>query len=379
MKNLILPITPDYCKHWGIWEALRELAQNVLDRESEDKLKYSRIIKYSSDKETFTIGNTNTYLERKTLLLGYTTKMNNKFIGQFGEGYKLSFIVLLRLGLRITVYNGYEIWRPKIVHSYSLDSDVIRFDFEKLKNPSDNLVCKIEGLTPRMYSEFAQNFLLDSYPSNIIPSEQGNILKDKEFIGKVFVSGLFICKIQNKKCMHGFDMVPSSVQLDRDRRTVESWNLFWETSKIFANLDDSASKYVSMLIEKNAPEVCDFRHHVNKHSKFYQDLCNLSYKDFIDKHSEKAIPVKNHSEAEFIKKRYNDMIPVIVPETHYISITQSASYQNHYSKLPEKKEVTPYILIQDFLKENKNKIFGTAKKIIVEKLLPQSVNWKIRD
>ena len=74
-----LPISIDYVQHWGMAEAIREIIQNALDSESP--------FAYTLEDNTLTISSSHARLEPTSLLLGSTTKADNKeAIGSFGEG-----------------------------------------------------------------------------------------------------------------------------------------------------------------------------------------------------------------------------------------------------------------------------------------------------
>ena len=105
-----LAISTGYVPDWGVTEAFRELFQNALDNEitnPENKMEW----KYNKDSETLTISNKTSVLQAETLLLGSSTKTNDKYtIGKHGEGYKIAFMVLLRNNKSIRVYNYGNRW-----------------------------------------------------------------------------------------------------------------------------------------------------------------------------------------------------------------------------------------------------------------------------
>jgi hypothetical protein len=92
-ESFVLTISPKYVPKWSKWEAFREVMQNIIDRKRE--LEAAEIIfTYNPVQQRMTIGNRLSYLERKTLILGETTKLDNEdMIGQYGEGYKLALKV----------------------------------------------------------------------------------------------------------------------------------------------------------------------------------------------------------------------------------------------------------------------------------------------
>jgi len=113
-EEFILTLSPKYIPSWGKWEAFRELMQNVIDRKHEYE-KAEIIFNYNTQKQRIVIGNKFSVLDKKTLVMGETTKANDdEMIGQYGEGYKLAMLVLLRLGTRIRIRTSNEVWAPEI-------------------------------------------------------------------------------------------------------------------------------------------------------------------------------------------------------------------------------------------------------------------------
>ena len=100
-----LTIAPNYVPSWGIVEAIRELFQNALDQQEQypdNEMDWS----YDEDEQKITISNKTSTLTAQTLLLGATSKAGDvSTIGQFGEGYKIATLVLLRNNKKITFYN----------------------------------------------------------------------------------------------------------------------------------------------------------------------------------------------------------------------------------------------------------------------------------
>jgi len=376
MSKIQLTISPGYVRNWGTLEGLRELMQNSIDRQNESP-DSTIILNYEPLSEILLIGNRQSKISVKSLLLGETTKSNNKkAIGTYGEGYKLAFLVLLRNGITITVENCSEQWEPYFINSRTFNSKVLTIKTSKGQQSND-LVFRLKGIAPETYNDF-QNKCLYFHPNTeTIDTDYGRILLEEKYQKQVYVEGLYVCKM-NDNLKYGYDMKAAHCKLDRDRNKVQSFNLLWELGMMYASLSHQHSELIHELRKYDDCE--HFNSHAYRHSKLYQDVCDLQYEEFLKKHGQTAVFVETEDQARHIREKYNDKMPVILPKRIYERCNDSPVYRVEQEGLREKihREDTPYTLIEEFLKENKKKIFGTAKKVIEEKLLPMSRNWKIR-
>ena len=105
MRKYELSISADYVPEWGTTEAIREFFQNSIDEETRDPGN-KMFFDYDEKEEVIRIGNKHSDLDIKTLLFGVTTKnKDSSMIGNYGEGYKIATVVLLRLGKNIVLKN----------------------------------------------------------------------------------------------------------------------------------------------------------------------------------------------------------------------------------------------------------------------------------
>ena len=176
-----LSISTDYVSDWGLVEAFRELFQNALDNEivnPENKMGWA----YDEKEGKVTITNKTSKLSARTLLLGGGTKKDdNRTIGKHGEGYKIAFMVLLRNGKQITVYNygANEVWEVKLVKSRKYDgAEVTTVFVEKepfwSKVPNNDLTIEVTGITPEEYETLVEkNLNLRKEVNSIKGSKRG--------------------------------------------------------------------------------------------------------------------------------------------------------------------------------------------------------------
>lgn len=217
MKKYELSLSRNYVSSWGIEEAIRELLQNAKDSNGEESIdidKSSGII---------TITNKNTSISSSTLLLGNTSKKDDlDKIGQFGEGYKLAILVLLREGKDISIYNGNKIWNPSFEYSNNFECEVLCIT--EIDSTGNDLIFEISGFNDQELDNLENEFLgLNGQAYNSIQTSYGEILTDSSYKGKVFVDGLPVYNDDNFD--YGYNFKPCYVTLDRDRKSINIYEL----------------------------------------------------------------------------------------------------------------------------------------------------------
>lgn len=305
-----LTISTSYVPEWTYIESFRELFQNALDNEitnSENKMEFN------FDKETGVVSITNktSVLEIDTLLLGHTTKADDRnTIGRHGEGYKVAFMVLLREGKKIRVYNygNREIWTARLVKSRKYNGQLVTtVDVEKeafwKDVPNNNLTVEVSGVTEEEYNKLVEKnlHLRDKVCRFEVPTI-GGILTDKEEVGNIYVKGLFVCN--NKELRYGYDFEPSVIELDRDRKLVKRIDITWETSAMWKyafGKKFNVEKIVSMLKHEVADVECfahraDLQYKLGNNINIEEEVADVLAEDFIDEYGSDSIPVSNNEE-----------------------------------------------------------------------------------
>lgn len=216
-KKYELSLSRNYVSSWGIEEAIRELLQNAKDSNGED------IIDIDKSSGTITITNKNTSIPSSTLLLGNTSKKDDlDKIGQFGEGYKLALLVLLRDDKEVFIKNGNKNWIPSFEYSDNFECEVLCIT-ETAGNGND-LTFEISGFDSSELDELENEFLgLNGQAYNSIQTSYGEILTDSDYKGKVFVDGLPVYEDDNFD--YGYNFKPCYVSLDRDRKSINIYEL----------------------------------------------------------------------------------------------------------------------------------------------------------
>lgn len=329
-----LSLASGYVKDWNVTDAIRELFQNAKDQEATEP-DNKMFFDYDFASEELTIGNKKSVLTAKTLLLGSTTKSgDDKTIGQFGEGYKIATLVLLRLGkeIRFQNYGQKELWLPRMVNSRRYGTEVLTFFVEKhvwTKVPDNNLTICVDGITPDEYEEIKLRIL--DLQDNVarVHTKYGDILTDENQVGRIYVNGLFV---KNESLKYGYDILPQYLKLDRDRKMVATTDIVWLTGKMIADTDNI------IMIKDSIQSHCADTQYANYDSvggTIKPEVRESIYRDFTDKYGDKAIPVTNQWAAEEVQKTYGDAKTIIVSETERAMITSAPSYTIKATKSPK--------------------------------------------
>ncbi len=323
MSKIELTLASNYVPSWTVVDAIRELFQNALDQEAQSPTN-AMAWDYNADSETLTISNKESVLTTKSLLLGETSKANSTdTIGQFGEGYKVAALVLLRNNKELTFYNYgvREVWSPRFVKSRRFGADILTFFIDKkypwTSIPDNDLTITIQGITNEEWTEHivpSNLHLQDAYVVEPVPNEYAEILTEDKYKGKVFVNGLFVCHYENYN--FGYNFKPGQLKLDRDRKLVSNFDLNWLASKAWAN-----RPRVSDIIAKGYNDV-EYIQNFSYGTK--EGLADELYNKFRVDYGSKAVPVTSQTDADAVPPGYK---PVIVSSNYKHFITRSISYQ----------------------------------------------------
>jgi hypothetical protein len=330
MKKYELALAPNYVPHWKLEDAVRELFQNAIDQRVTNR-ENEMFFDYDENQEVLRIGNKLSVLDIQSLLLGNTEKAeDSNTIGQFGEGYKIATLVLLRLGKRITFYNygKKEVWRPRFVNSRRYGTQILTFFVEKhtwTSVPDKNLTIEIEGISEQEYTEIAYTNLHILKPIETIDVVSGRILLDKVFRGKVFVGGLKVCEFPSY--CRGYDFNPGLLKLDRDRKLASDFDLKWAASTLWGETESNNDVLVA-LISAGTADVAFLKTHIGRSRE--TEIADLVFEKFRSTYGLNAIPSYYSSDTANLAKKYR---PVTVSEVTY-SMIKASSFWKEPERIP---------------------------------------------
>lgn len=309
-----LTLTPNYVSDWTFNDAIRELIQNGTDQEVLDKENHFSI-EYDGERQVLRFKNSKSVLKINTLLLGKSSKAGNSdTVGQFGEGYKIAALVLNRIGKTFTVLNNKknEVWESKFKNSEKWLEKILAFYISKRETEDTGLCIEVGNVS---WSEY--NNLLDvwigmcDFDYEKVETQYGKILTDEEFAGKVFVNGLFVdC---NSDLQYGYNFKPKYINLERDRKTCDTWNVEDITSKMIAEGMVNGGipiEIVRKMVESNKDDVyhLEFNTYLGDVKKVQEMLVESFDKQNPQPYS---IPVSSQDEIKKVKAYGGN--PVVVP------------------------------------------------------------------
>jgi len=193
------------------------------------------------------------------------------------------------------------------------------------KAPEHSLIIEIGGITPEEYQEMktANLHLQDGVEEK--ETAYGSILEGKQYVGKVYVAGLFICNEPGLEV--GINFKPRIVRIERDRSMVDSFDIKWYAARMVEELKDkeltkrSLGCYTGTYIVAHAVP---------------DEIKDEVAADFINQYGEKAVPVSNQNDVEGMKKR--GYKAVIVSESKKNVIIESRYYADVRKMLKEEQE-----------------------------------------
>lgn len=310
-----MTLSSKYVPDWGLNEALREIFQNAYDRERITGVKSYHT--YDSATGTLRVVSPQSWLNRSTLLLGVSSKSeDDSQIGQFGEGYKLACLVLTRLGLDVVIKNENfkEVWRPSLKSSRRFSGEeVLIFDVEgrlSYKHTDDKpLEFIITGIAEGDWELYKTKNLNLNPPKNVLESEGNYVLLDEAYAGHVYVSGLYVAVLDGLK--YGYNLLPERISLDRDRRTLPTFDILWETSRIWEK--SGATEKVLELCREGVKDV----EYLTPSYLYLSDSSKEAVvEDFRKEYGNNAYPVTTNEELLVVQQLHADKTPVIVGETY---------------------------------------------------------------
>ena len=354
-----LPLSADYVQSWGVVQAIREIVQNCLDSDSPFEW---AVTKEENDTFTLTLSSRFSGLTPAHLILGSSSKSENDGqIGQFGEGFKLAMLVLTRDGHEVIIENNGYVWLPLFKFSKKFESEILQV--KSIKNPCEpnGLNFIIRDLTEEQMQEvYRSNLHMRDYPQHK-ETAWGNILLDDP--AKLYVNGLFVCDIEAE---HGYDIKPEHLKLDRDRRSVPSFDLHWTIANMWRDTGE-----FGLIAEKMEAESPDMKGMEWNDTALVKEAC---YKRFVAKHGENTMAISSQKELDELAEE-GIVNTVYVGGSYGVAIRGSSGYRS--SPVVQHRKKTPHEALEEYFKANRQ-YMRTKAIVAIKKIIDQSKEWKLK-
>ncbi|CAM0048977.1 hypothetical protein VPHK460_0117 [Vibrio phage K460] len=398
-EKIYLTVSQDYVQDWGFWEGVRELLQNMGDCENYEYETYNCQGDRWVSMKTY-----DGIIPRETLLLGNSGKRDDVTkVGGKGEGYKMAFLVLTRMGYQIRIKNGFDKWVVSFEKHPQLNTECLCVEiienFYNVEDTEDNTVdITVHGITQEDAQTLEENYLGEGFfnwihsedilvdhggcqvfrfDTNISPEDRGDLC-DADSPKKVFVNGLFVCDLPNDY-VFSYNLTPDRITLDRDRQSVSTWDLQREVATLLE--DAGAFELMVRMSEEKVPDL--YEYYTPSRYKSVSSSCGssdtqtvnevlnkLATEAFVKRHGEKAMAVNQElcqAKRDIIKNRLKlgGYTPVEVPRTNFDMLDKSVT------QVPDGipvKNTTPKVMLERYFEANKKHMRSKARKEM-EKLI----------
>lgn len=296
-------ITKNYVSNWGLSHAIREVVANAFDAEKQLGAKAS--VRYDQKNSRLIVRNENVSVRHEdALYFGESSKRGLDYIGQYGEGLKLALLVFARLGVDVVIKNGAnESWRPSM-QADKLGVECLTLDITKASRQENHFEVVINGINDESWDTIRSWFLKLSPPAESLPTMYGELLDDPEFVGKIFVRGVYVC--MRPKFDFGYNFL--QVDTGRDRQVPSSFDIDWSIQRIWDELSKKNDAKLRTRLYKS------FEREAAEQEAFLYNqppaLVASMAKEFKDTYGEAAIPVVSTSEGSDLEHLGMTAVPL---------------------------------------------------------------------
>jgi hypothetical protein len=303
-----LTVKSDYCRTWGVWEGLREFAQNGMDAHDAG-YPFSVERKPSGKARFFSKGSK---ITTESLLLGHSDKPADGARGRFGEGYKVGTLALLRAEKKVVIRTGAERWVFSFEASKAFGGAKVLTVTVSGAKEIDGVEVVVSDITPEEWAQFESRIiLLDSDVKRFAMPYEGSILLDPEYRGKLYSRGIFVQELSGDYG-YGYDL---PLTLDRDRMLAKDVDIKWMSNVLLGKAMEAGvigSDGVYSMLEREAPEFSEISEWSFSPGSPRNRTAESIGTVFVAKHGDKAVPVTSMEQADSV--RSIGYTPVVVPK-----------------------------------------------------------------
>lgn len=309
-------ISPNYVPNWSFKEAYREIVQNFLDYNEYNVYETSTHITFSNDYSPD---------DFNFLKVGFTSKNGGNSRGQYGEGLKLSCLVLARLNLKCEIYYDKYNIKP-IIYTDEYLGDCFGFEIDEVDISYNKFNVEIQK--PDDWDNY-KNYLLTENDV-IFEGKHGNIINKEK--GSIYVGGLYVTKLD--RLSYSYDICPQYIKLGRDRDIPSTWDIEVYTSKINGEYIESEN----LSIEEVTIENRDFEYIDNISDNIVDQIIPIV--DTEDENAEIEFEVKTTG-----KKIYGYHLKDLL-KNH-----DKMQEKIEKVKVTMKEKLTPHLILKNFMEK----------------------------
>jgi hypothetical protein len=296
-------ITRNYVSNWSLAHAIREVMANAFD--AEKQLGAKAQIKYDKKNKRLTVRNENVSVRHEdALYFGESSKRGQDFIGQYGEGLKLALLVFARLDLDVVIKNGAnENWRPSM-QTDKLGVECLTLDITKADRQEGHFDVVLNGIEEESWDTIRSWFLQLSPASEVKQTTYGQLLDDPEYVGKIFVRGVYVTT--RPKYDFGYNFF--HVDTGRDRQVPSNFDIDWSIQQIWNELSKKGdAKFRARLFKSFESEAAE------QEAFLYNQppaLVTAMVTEFKENYGDKAVPVAGTGEGGDLEHLGHTPVPL---------------------------------------------------------------------
>ncbi len=326
MKKYSTMITKEYIPDWGVEDGVREVIANALDSDSQ--------FVFDIGLDYIELTSKNTTLDIGCFLLGVSGSRGKKDnVGTHGEGILISNVPILRGGAKVNIFNGELIWQPAFEMDYNFNKEVLVINETQGKVGNKDYTVIISNLDQDTIDTVIHNclYLQDKKSlGNFVTTKCGSrVFFDMK--GKLYVGGLFVCETG---LTYSYDLHPSKIKLNRDRKTVCDFDLKGVTANILKEVAEPKK-----IVEAAHNNVADVSHMAYSWcTNIPSNVAEEAYKVFKESYGEDAVVADSYSDMVRLQEQ-GFAKPVVVSDSFARLINSSSDYQTTFSELEDAIEV----------------------------------------
>lgn len=312
MKLLPTSLTRDYISNWTLEDAIRELVQNSKDTEQYD---------FDVSQDTLIIESFGGQIDIKNLLLGVGTKAKDKTkLGGFSEGLLLSLLILARENVDVEFLNGTETWEPLFDYNEDFNCETLFIKVEDSVEEHEGVRVTL-NLDPKVIDEVVDR-TLDLQPEyNKHTTSYGEILLDNQHSGKIYVGGLYISRFDSQ---YGFNFRPEDFPLDRDRKSLQPFDIKWRVKDMWAEVSEDADEETAEDIVDSIDRKDNSFEYVSVSNS--ENIVKAAEKLYNEKYQGKLV-VSEYEEARDLEKAGNNNVEYVSNARLVNLIQKTESYK----------------------------------------------------